>query len=115
MLKKCIVFLKMNACTCHSINYFAINVQFVCDNNDIVNKTLAVNDTQVHHTASLCREHVPVPEDQSEIGTEQDDDNLRDIVKSATSISQILQIPCVVHALKLTIREMVCKVDMLLL
>ena len=45
-LKGRFVFLKMDGCTRHRVNYFAINVRFVCENNKIVIETLAVKDTK---------------------------------------------------------------------
>ncbi|XP_073521308.1 protein MIS12 homolog isoform X1 [Phyllobates terribilis] len=54
-LKRRFVFLKMDACTRHRVNYFAINVRYVCDNNKIVTKTLAVKDTKAHHTSQFLQ------------------------------------------------------------
>ncbi|XP_073401270.1 uncharacterized protein [Dendrobates tinctorius] len=45
----------MDACTRHRVNYFAINVRFVCDKNEIVTKTLAVKDTKAHHTSEFLQ------------------------------------------------------------
>ncbi|XP_073501668.1 uncharacterized protein [Phyllobates terribilis] len=50
-LKRRFTFLKMDACTCHRVNYFAINVRYVCDNKEIVTKPLAVKDTKAHHSS----------------------------------------------------------------
>lgn len=50
-LKGRFVFLKMDACTCYRVNYFAINVRFVDENNKIVTPTLAIKDTEAHHTS----------------------------------------------------------------
>ncbi|XP_073432367.1 uncharacterized protein [Dendrobates tinctorius] len=50
-LKRRFMFLKMDACTRHRVNYFAINVRYVCDNKEIVTKTLAVKDTKAHHSS----------------------------------------------------------------
>ena len=52
-LKGRFVFLKLDGCTRHRVNYFAINVRFVCENNKIVTKTLAVKDTKAHHTSKF--------------------------------------------------------------
>ena len=46
MLRDKFCFLKMDACTRQRINYFAINVQFVDDNNTLTIRTLAVRDTK---------------------------------------------------------------------
>ncbi|KAM4031892.1 uncharacterized protein ACNLHF_019269 [Anomaloglossus baeobatrachus] len=46
---------KMDVCTRHKVNYFAINVRFVCDKNEIVTKTLAVKDTKAHHTGEFLQ------------------------------------------------------------
>ena len=54
-LKGRFVFLKMDSCTRHRVNYFAINVRFVCENNKIVTKTLAVKDTKAHHTSEFLQ------------------------------------------------------------
>ncbi|KAM4028644.1 uncharacterized protein ACNLHF_023936 [Anomaloglossus baeobatrachus] len=54
-LKGRFVFLKMDACTRHRVNYFAINVRFVCDKNEIITKTLAVKDTKAHHTSEFLQ------------------------------------------------------------
>ena len=45
-------YLKTNACTRHGVNYFAINVQFMNDNNKLTIRTLAVRDSHALH-----REH----------------------------------------------------------
>ncbi|KAM4045437.1 LOW QUALITY PROTEIN: uncharacterized protein ACNLHF_009274 [Anomaloglossus baeobatrachus] len=54
-LKGRFLFLKMDACTRHRGNYFAINVRFVCDKNEIITKTLAVKDTKAHHTSEFLQ------------------------------------------------------------
>ncbi|KAM4053246.1 LOW QUALITY PROTEIN: uncharacterized protein ACNLHF_005976 [Anomaloglossus baeobatrachus] len=54
-LKGRFLFLKMDACTRHRVNYFAINVRLVCDKNEIVTKTLAVKDTKAHHTSEFLQ------------------------------------------------------------
>ncbi|KAM9307836.1 uncharacterized protein PAF06_011978 [Gastrophryne carolinensis] len=56
-LKGRFVFLKMDACTRHRVNYFAINVRFVCEKNEIVTitKTLAVKDTKAHHSSEFLQ------------------------------------------------------------
>ena len=54
-LKGRFVFLKMDGCTRHRVNYFAINVRFVCENNKIVIKTLALKDTKAHHTSEFLQ------------------------------------------------------------
>ncbi|XP_073507370.1 uncharacterized protein [Phyllobates terribilis] len=54
-LKRRFMFLKMDACTRHRVNYFAINVRYVCDHKDIVTKTLAVKDTKAHHTSQFLQ------------------------------------------------------------
>jgi len=45
------VFLKMDSCTRLRINYFAVNAQFINNNNEIVLYTLAVRDTNAEHTS----------------------------------------------------------------
>ncbi|XP_073431995.1 uncharacterized protein [Dendrobates tinctorius] len=37
------------------VNYFAINVRYVCDNNKIVTKTLVVKDTKAHHSSQFLQ------------------------------------------------------------
>ncbi|XP_073501872.1 uncharacterized protein [Phyllobates terribilis] len=54
-LKRRFMFLKMEACTRHRVNYFAINVRYVCDNKEIVTKTLAVKDTKAHQTSQFLQ------------------------------------------------------------
>ncbi|XP_073540576.1 uncharacterized protein [Phyllobates terribilis] len=54
-LKRRSMFLKMVACTRHRVNYFAINVRYVCDNKEIVTKKLAVKDTKAHHTSQILQ------------------------------------------------------------
>lgn len=51
-------FLKMDACTRQRINYFAINVQFVDDNNSLAIRTLAVRDTKSQHTSAYIKDIV---------------------------------------------------------
>ncbi|XP_023212677.1 uncharacterized protein LOC111615505 [Centruroides sculpturatus] len=57
-LKDRLIFIKMDACTRHRVNYFAINVRFIDENNTIVTKTLAVKDTMAHHTGEYLQKLV---------------------------------------------------------
>ena len=50
-LKNCFLFLKMDGCTRHRVNYFAINARFTNDDNKIVTKTLSIKDTHANHTS----------------------------------------------------------------
>ncbi|KAM4044019.1 uncharacterized protein ACNLHF_008128 [Anomaloglossus baeobatrachus] len=54
-LKSRFMFLKMDSCIHHRVNYFAINVRYVCDNKEIVTKTLAVKDSKPHHTSQFLQ------------------------------------------------------------
>ncbi|KAM9308920.1 LOW QUALITY PROTEIN: uncharacterized protein PAF06_013141 [Gastrophryne carolinensis] len=58
VLKGRFVFLKMDACTRHRINYFAINVRFVDENNKTITRTLGLKDTQAHHTSDYLQKLV---------------------------------------------------------
>lgn len=49
------IHLKVDGCTRHRINYFAINVQFV-DENQTVIRTLAVRDTDAQHSSIYLKE-----------------------------------------------------------
>ena len=49
------IFLKMDACTRHRVNYFAINAQFVGSEGQIQIATLAVRDTQNNHSSDFIR------------------------------------------------------------
>ncbi|XP_023222406.1 uncharacterized protein LOC111623902 [Centruroides sculpturatus] len=57
-LKDRLIFIKMDACTRHRVNYFAIDVLFIDENNTIVTKTLAVKDTMAHHTGEYLQKLV---------------------------------------------------------
>ncbi len=50
-LKRHFVFLKMDGCTHHRVNNFAINVRYTDDNNKKVTQTLAVRNTYAHHNS----------------------------------------------------------------
>ncbi|KAM9330121.1 LOW QUALITY PROTEIN: uncharacterized protein PAF06_009560 [Gastrophryne carolinensis] len=58
VLKGRFVFLKMDACTRHRVNYFAINVRFVDENNKTITRTLGLKDTQAHHTSDYLQKLV---------------------------------------------------------
>ena len=49
------VFLKMDGCTRHRVNYLAINVQFIHPKNMLEIKTLAVHDTQAQHRSEFLQ------------------------------------------------------------
>ena len=49
------LFLKMDGCTSHRINYFALNVQFVDSKNEVRIFTLAVRDTENQHCSDLIQ------------------------------------------------------------
>lgn len=57
-LKNTVVFLKMDACTRQRVNYLAINVQFMGENQEIVIYTLTVKDTQAQHASQYIKELV---------------------------------------------------------
>lgn len=70
-LKDRIIFIKMDACTRHRVNYFAINVRFVDENNKILTRTLGVKDTQAHHTSEYLQKLVQEVLDDFKIKKEQ--------------------------------------------
>ena len=43
----------MDAATRHRVNYFAINIRYVDNENNSVTKTLAVRDTKNSHTSEF--------------------------------------------------------------
>ena len=49
------LFLKMDGCTRHRINYFALNVQFVDSKNEVRIFTLAVRDTENQHFSDFIQ------------------------------------------------------------
>ena len=49
------LFLKMDGCTRHRINYFALNVQFVDSKNKVRIFTLAVRDTENQHSSDFIQ------------------------------------------------------------
>ena len=49
------VFLKLDGCTRHRVNYLAINVQLINSKNMLDIKTLAVRDTQAQHNSEFLR------------------------------------------------------------
>lgn len=53
-LQGCLVFIKMDGCTRHRVNYVAINVRFV-KNKEIITQTLAIKDTQAHHSSEYLK------------------------------------------------------------
>lgn len=55
VLQGLFVFLKMDACTRHRVNYFSINNRLVGENNEIVTKTLAVKDTDANHGSEFLQ------------------------------------------------------------
>ena len=55
MLHKKFCYLKMDACTRHRVNYFAINGQFMNDNNKLTIRTLAVQDSHALHTGHFIK------------------------------------------------------------
>ena len=61
LLKGRLIYLKMDACTCHRVNYFAINVRFADKSNMVVTKTLAIRDTHAQHTANHLKNLVEMP------------------------------------------------------
>ncbi|KAL8203028.1 UNVERIFIED_CONTAM: hypothetical protein K2H54_036077 [Gekko kuhli] len=71
VLKGCFVFLKMDACTRHRVNYFAINVRFVDENNKTITRTLGLKDTQAHHTSDYLQKLVEGVLEDLEIKKEQ--------------------------------------------
>ncbi|KAM4018767.1 LOW QUALITY PROTEIN: uncharacterized protein ACNLHF_008010 [Anomaloglossus baeobatrachus] len=95
-LKGRFLFLKMDACTRHRVNYFAINVRFVCDKNEIVTKTLAVKDTKAHHTSEFLQVLVEKVLQDHELKKEQ-------VLSVVTDNASHMR--CVVHTLQLAIRD----------
>ncbi|GFG29456.1 hypothetical protein Cfor_08213, partial [Coptotermes formosanus] len=71
VLKGRFVFLKMDACTRHRVNYFAINVRFVDENNKTITRTLGLKDTQAHHTSDYLQKLVESVLEDFEIKKEQ--------------------------------------------
>ncbi|KAM5158321.1 LOW QUALITY PROTEIN: uncharacterized protein ACMZJ9_009610 [Mantella aurantiaca] len=71
VLKGRFVFLKFDACTRHRINYFAINVRFVDENNKTITRTLGLKDTQAHHTSDYLQKLVEGVLEDFEIKKEQ--------------------------------------------
>lgn len=58
-LKNSLLFLKMDACTRHRVNYFAINVQFVDhETNKLTICTLSVKDTLAQHSSDSIKQIV---------------------------------------------------------
>ena len=49
------MFLKMDGCTRHRINYFALNIQFVDSKNEVRIFTLAVRDTEDQHSSDFIQ------------------------------------------------------------
>jgi len=49
------LFLKMDACTRHRVNYFAVNAQFINSENKLVIATLAVRDTENQHSSEFIK------------------------------------------------------------
>ena len=49
------LFLKMDGCTRHRINYFALNIQFVDSKNELRVFTLAVRDTENQHSSDFIQ------------------------------------------------------------
>ena len=52
------MFLKLDACTKHRINYFAVNAQFVNSKNEVSIFTLAVKDTENQHSSDFIKRMV---------------------------------------------------------
>ena len=65
------LFLKMDGCTRHKINYFALNVQFVDSKNEVRIFTLAVKDTENQHSSDFIRRMVEDVLKDFEISKEQ--------------------------------------------
>ena len=55
-LKDKFLFLKLDACTRHRVNYLGINVQFVNSENKLDIQTLAVRDTEAQHNSDFIRD-----------------------------------------------------------
>ncbi|XP_039441388.1 uncharacterized protein LOC120422101 [Culex pipiens pallens] len=55
ILKNRFIFVKVDACTRHRVNYLAINVRFVAENGKAITKTLAVKDTEAHHAGDYLK------------------------------------------------------------
>ena len=55
ILHKKFCYLKMDACTRHRVNYFAINLQFMNDNKKLTIRTLAVRDSHALHTGHFIK------------------------------------------------------------
>ena len=49
------MFLKIDGCTRHRINYFALNVQFVDSKNEVRIFTLAVRDAENQHSSDFIQ------------------------------------------------------------
>ncbi|XP_067128178.1 uncharacterized protein [Centruroides vittatus] len=109
----------MDACTSHRVNYFAINVRFIDENNTIVTKTLAVKDTMAHHTGEYLRSWfkrynasnmLKITENMNQ-DNENALENIDEIFTSDTQIEPIIEKEeylddiCAVHMLQLAIRD----------
>lgn len=49
------IFLKMDACTRHRVNYLAVNAQYIDDEKKLAICTLAVRDSQAQHSSDAIR------------------------------------------------------------
>ena len=47
------VFFEMDGCTGHRVNFLALNARFIHSKNMLDIKTLAVRDTQAHHSSNV--------------------------------------------------------------
>lgn len=70
-LKGRFMFLKMDGCTRHRVNHFALNVRFISDSNKMVTQTLAVRDTHANHTSEYLAKLVESVLQDFEINKEQ--------------------------------------------
>ena len=55
MLQSKLLFIKMDACTRQIVNYMAINIQFINDQNNLAIHTLAVRDKKAQHLSDYIK------------------------------------------------------------
>ena len=49
------LFLKMDACTRHRVNYFGVNAQFVDSKNELIIATMGAKDTENQHYSTFIK------------------------------------------------------------
>ncbi|XP_076057964.1 uncharacterized protein LOC143035181 isoform X2 [Oratosquilla oratoria] len=82
------IFLKIDACTCQKMNYFAVNIQCVNDKKEVVTHTLAVRNTEAHLTSNCLQKLLLNVMEDFEICKEQ---VLSVVIDNATNIISTLE------------------------